>query len=472
MRGFLSLLFCLWISGLQAQEVYLAGNVQGHPAGTMVRVQVYADAFSQRLTTLGSTQTDSKGNFGMHFSITEVQYAFLAVGLRKTEFVLRPGSTYHFTVFPDTANQKGSVFDRQQPLAIDLKADDGRLNQQIGMLNQQVDDFVLNHFRDVYQLHNKNVIETFQKQINSGFPADISDYFKQYARYSLASLFWAGRTESAETIAKMYFIGKKVLYHNVRYCNFFKDFFQAYFESKIKGPFTKIQLAQIVPERNLHVLDSLFSLDPLLKADARVRQLAEMVMMEKYYHDKLFNSGDFDALFQQIVQRSVFVENRKVAGNYLFRLRWMAPGTVAPAFQLPDVMGKEHQLADFQSKFVLLSFFKTDCPLCLRDLDLLEKMQQNLGSNFTHLTVLMGNPDSVWIQKILSGRFTWPFLLLGNQLPLLEKYQVRSFPAYVLLAPGGKVAMAPAPMPAEGAGERISHFISRYVNNHQTGRSP
>ena len=455
MRVFLNLLLCLWVSGLYAQEVKLSGHAERRPEGTLVRVQVYADAFSQRLTTLASTQTDSRGNFGMHFSITEVQYALLAVSLRKTEFVLRPGSTYHFTVFPDTANQKGSVFDRQQPLAIDLKADDGRLNQQIGRLNQQVDDFVLNHFRDVYQLHNKNVIVTFQKQIKSEFPADISDYFKQYARYSLASLFWAGRTESAETIAKTYFIGKKVLYHNVRYCNFFKDFFQAYFESKINGPLTKIQLAQVVPNQNLHALDSLFSLDPLLKADARVRQLAEMVMMEKYYHDKLFSSGDFDALFQQIVQRSVFVENRKVAGNYLFMLRWMAPGTDAPAIHLPDIMGKEYTLSDFKDQYVLLGFFKADCPVCERQLPFLKNMQEKLGPDFTNITVIMGNPGEQMIQNLLSGISKWPVLLLGKRLGILEKYQIVSFPAYVLIAPHGKIAMNPAPMPEENALQRI-----------------
>jgi len=471
MKYVLSFLVFYWMGSLHAQEVWLDGYVEHGLPGTPVRVQTFADPYSGLLQTRISSNLDGYGHFSMKVTLRHPQKAFLVVGLQKGTFFIQPGQHYSFRVPYDSLAWVGSIFDRK-PLMLDIESPTDVLNDDFSRFNKLYDDFLIRHFNDLYRLRRSEVLKAFEGEIKQLFHNDTLGYFWHSVRYRLASLQWSARLRSNAAVFQDVFLRPDVNIYNEEFAQYFTAFIENYVAEQIRGPISKPRLLEVVPMRNWKAFDKLFASDDLLAKNRKVRMLAEMVVIKKYYGDTDFLKSDFDALLTYLSQKGAYDDLRAIASHYLIKLHQMAPGTVAPAFQLPDVMGKERQLADFQSKFVLVSFFKTDCSLCLRDLDLLEKMQQNLGSNFTHLTVLMGKPDAVWLQKILSGRFTWPFLLLGNQLPLLEKYQVRSFPSYVLLAPGGKVAMAPAPMPAEGAGERISRFISRYVNKHQTGRSP
>lgn len=471
MKYVLSLLVFYWMGSLYAQEAWLEGYVEQGSPGTPVRVQTFADPYSGLLQTHVSSKLDGHGHFSVKVPLRHPQKAFLVVGLQKGTFFIQPGHHYSLRVLYDSLARVGSIFDRK-PLMLAIESPTDVLNDDFSRFNKLYDNFLIRHFNDLYRYRRPEVLKTFEDEIKQWFPNDTLRYFRQSVRYRLASLQWSARLRSNAAVFQEVFLKSDANLFNEEFAQFFTDFIENYVAEQIRGPISKPGLLAVVPMRNWKAFDKLFASDDLLAKNKKVRILAEMVVIKKYYGDNDFLKSDFDALLTYLSQKGEYDDLRAVASHYLLKLHQMAPGTVAPAFQLPDAMGKEYHLADFQSKFVLVSFFKTDCPLCLRDLDLLEKMQQNLGSNFTHLTILMGKPDTVWLQKILSGRFTWPFLLLGNQLPLLEKYQVRSFPAYVLLAPGGKVAMAPAPMPAEGAGERISRFISRYMNKHRTGRSP
>ena len=40
--------------------------------------------------------------------------------------------------------------------------------------------------------------------------------------------------------------------------------------------------------------------------------------------------------------------------------------------------------------------------------------------------------------------YNWPLLNLGNDILLLERYEVRTFPEYFIILPGTKIGLAPA----------------------------
>jgi peroxiredoxin len=159
--------------------------------------------------------------------------------------------------------------------------------------------------------------------------------------------------------------------------------------------------------------------------------------------------------------KSPFAENRKIAEDYRVKLRQMRPGTPAPAFRLPDFTGKEFSLKDFRGKFVLISFIGTHCPVCNFQLNQLKSLQQNL-IDFTNLTIVSGKVTSDFIQNAKPLQRQWPFLLLGKDILLLEKYQIVNYPAYVLIGPAGRIIMAPAPMPDENLEQRIHSVINAY----------
>jgi len=446
---------------LNAQSVQVSGHTVGFATGSMVRVLVYADQFSQLEKTLAASRTDSAGNFRLTFPVKAITYAMLAVNLKHTGFYLKPGAVYHFKIAQDSLIRNASPFE-EIPLKVQMKAGDDSLNSHIEAYDLLYNQLVIMHFRDIYQYHNREILKNYKTEVKSRFGHINSPYFRQYVYYSLASMEWGSRAKSLDEIAADYFSGKPVLYQNIQYTDFFTNFFQTYFESTVKKLVSRDKLLSVIPLRNLKKLDDLFASVPTLTANARVRELAEMVQLAGHYPDPGFERKDIEALFEQIARGSLYPENRVVARDYLVKLNILQPGTSAPAFRLPDFMGKEFSLKDFKGKFVLLSFVNTHCPVCNRQLNSLSDMSQKLGTDFTNLTIVKGKVTPGFIRKVRPTERGWPFLLLGKSILLLEKYQIVTYPAYVLVDPRGHISMAPAPMPGQYLQQHIAARIKAF----------
>jgi peroxiredoxin len=63
-------------------------------------------------------------------------------------------------------------------------------------------------------------------------------------------------------------------------------------------------------------------------------------------------------------------------------------GRRAPGFSLPDLNLKQHDLADYRGKVVVLDFMKTDCPHCRTLARLLEEVKAKYGYKVAVLSVV------------------------------------------------------------------------------------
>jgi thiol-disulfide isomerase/thioredoxin len=461
----IAILFVVWwvvlASACQAQQVLVTGQATGFSPGSLVRVQVYADPFSGLEKTLAVTRTDSSGNFRVAFPVKRTEYAMLAVNLKRTAFFLKPGASYHFDLKIDSTASGNTPFDKFT-LQRQLFADDDSLNAYINIFDGWFDSLLMNHFRDIYVSHNRQVVSDFSSKVQYRFAKVKSPYLHQYIRYSIASLMPGLRAESLPEIVRHYFAGQPVLYHNIRYAAFFLDFFRSYFNSTVKKPVTIDRLLAVVHKRDIRKLDSLFALAPGMKKDAQLRQMAEMVQLANAYNNAVFDKADIEALFRQMAADSPFAGNRKVAKDYLVKLRVMQPGTKAPDFLLPDVTGKEYALKDFSGKFVLLDFVRAGCPVCLAHLKALDELNAKWGNAFTIVSLVNGKITPQFLQDARPDSHRWPFLLIGKDILLLERYQVVTYPAYVLIDPRGRILLAPAPMPDENLQQVIGNRINSY----------
>ena len=463
MRKYLitNLIFLLFAGPIVAQNVSVSGQLKGFDKGSLVRIIMSTDLFSKLESTVASTYSDKSGDFSFHFDLKHAAYARLVVNLKKGSLFLEPGKDYNVETSLDTTDQKGSIFD-QQPLEINLLKGNTNLSVRLGNFNEMYNDFLLKHFRDIYLYHNNSVLNNFKKEEAGQFSNDTSSYLKNYIRYSLASLEWAARTMSLETFGKTYFIGHKVLYNNVQYIEVFRDFFKAFFVSTLHDPVNMNRLADVIPRENFEEMDDIFAKVPLLKSDVRVRELAEMVSLEKYFYDNDFNRWNILRMFEKMSLHSKFSENRTIAHDFFVKLKQLIPGSMAPNFKLPAFNGKEYSLANFRYKFVLLAFFKTNNQMSESQLSFLKSLSDHEYDDFTPVVIVVGKDPDYYLKADLSQQYPWPFLLLGKDILLLEKYQVMTYPSYVLINPDGSIAMAPAPLPEENGLQRIPLYITQY----------
>ncbi len=452
-------LFLIAPLALNAQSITISGQAQGR-VFEKIRIKVYADQFSHLKKTIAQTLTDEEGNFSFSFNYNKTNYAWLSVELLDGEFYLKPGASYRFDVFPDTA-KKGSVYD-QLPLQFNMVASDGGLNENLQQFNVLYNTFVVNHFDEIYRNRDLAVIFQLRKKVEEQFAGVNNSYFNTYVKYSMAQLEWVSKKKSTKTIVKEYFANKPVYHNNIQYTDFFHAVFKEYVVRQFYGRYFN-QLVEAVRAGSLSAFKTVFLKDDLLAGDKKLMELVMMQTLAGYYGNSDFSKEGVIKILKQIKKQSHNTLNAKIAGNYILRLTHISSGTPAPDFQLPVSSGKMLSPNDFKGQVVIFDFMKADCHVCLTHLDFLKDLASRMGSKLKIVMLVYGShPDKIKL-LLKKQNLDWPVLYVGKRIDVLDAYEVKIFPTYIILNPDATIAIAPASM----ADENLENEVMRVLKVNQ-----
>jgi peroxiredoxin len=89
----------------------------------------------------------------------------------------------------------------------------------------------------------------------------------------------------------------------------------------------------------------------------------------------------------------------------------------APGFSLPDIELRQHDLADYRGRIVLLDIMRTECPHCQTLSRTLEKVKQRYGDKVAILSIV-NPPDNVDMVRayIRQNKITTPILFDCGQV--------------------------------------------------------
>jgi len=448
-----------------SQQVVMTGKAAYAP-NELVRVIVYGDQFSHLEKTIASTRTDAWGVFSLEFNVQNTDFAFLAVGLKKGEFYLKPASTYVFNVLQDTS-EPGSIFD-EIPLQFEMTAKDGGLNDAIGRFNENYNRFVYENANRIYKGRDRKLITDFGAASLTQSANQDDAYFSDYVEYTLASLEWVSSRMPSEEIISNYFIKKNILYNNIQYTDFFAEFFKAYLGNNSFFSYDDVNGA-INHSSTYATFDKLLQQDTLLVKDKQVRELAATQILARRYNNPDISQKKVIDLFTDLGKNSDYPEIRKISLNYINKLQYLNYGTPAPAFSLKDSEGEQVSLKKLEGKFIMLNFVKAGCQLCLAQFQAISEIIEPVQSKWQVLTIVYGPDFNKVAQYAKERAYNWPFLMLDNDILLLEKYNIRTYPAYVLINPDGTIAMATAPMPDEMLDMYMNKLVLKYEKAHSAG---
>ena len=117
-------------------------------------------------------------------------------------------------------------------------------------------------------------------------------------------------------------------------------------------------------------------------------------------------------------------------------------GPELPDFSLPDMKGVTHKLSDYRGQVVLLNFWASWCPPCVREMPSMQRLQDMLeGEDFTILAVNMGEDEKTvdaFLQKYPAG-FT---ILLDKDGQALTQWKIVAFPTTFLIDRDGRISHA------------------------------
>lgn len=120
-------------------------------------------------------------------------------------------------------------------------------------------------------------------------------------------------------------------------------------------------------------------------------------------------------------------------------------GRPLPDFELLDLKGKKHSIADYKGKVLLVNFWATWCPPCVKEMPSMQRLQDEMaGKPFETLAVNMGE-DKEMITSFLSKHpamketpLSFP-ILMDTDSVVLKSWKIFAFPTTFLINKNGEI---------------------------------
>ncbi|KAA9340035.1 TlpA family protein disulfide reductase [Adhaeribacter soli] len=144
-----------------------------------------------------------------------------------------------------------------------------------------------------------------------------------------------------------------------------------------------------------------------------------------------------------------------------------AMGALAPEFELTNVKGETVRLSDYKGKLVYLSFWQTECGLCLMDMPYAQELAKTMtGKDIVFLNVNMDKDEKAWRNMVTKKN------LLGVHVygktpaaDLMKLYNLKETPSYFLIAEDGTfLSTKPKRPSSHGATEEIAQAFGKAAN--------
>lgn len=440
-----------------ASNTVIKGFVKGFDDSEL-SVYVYEDFITERKKKIGFTQLTNDNVFSFSIDQQHIQKVELAIEDKTTWFFIEPGKVYNITLSYDPDLNKGRIYDRILSLKFNFPAPN-ELNQLVAKFNSKYDDFITRN-EALFIKRDGSVtskVEEFEKNIAEEFKTYQHEFVNNFIKYTLANTFnaidvsyYKGDKKSLDKadIFMKYLQNQPVLYHNPEYMHFFKEFF--------KGEIKKLTL-------QLHGMDITKAINEQNSYEALVKALAKYPFLEdsELLHlflinglleigkDKYFHQDNMVAILQHIVTNGEFAQQKLIAANVIQKITYqkLAKGSDAPDFTLPAVNNTEVSLSDFEGKYVYINFWASWSIPALKEMKIMEKLYQQYQNKVAFVSICTDN-DKEKINELLKENpgYTWTFLQ-NKDRELMQAYEVRTLPTYILIDQQGKILRFPAPRP-------------------------
>ncbi len=459
-----SILFFISTAFSQKDSVTLKGFSKQY-AGFNLSLQHISNYITNESEEIGNFRVDEKGNFSLSISLSDVTYAYIDLGLLRGFIYLEPNTTYEIILPPYTPKKEADRFNpyfTPESVIIGIGNDDAlALNRSIIQFDEEYDyQFNTNAFQ-LFSRGNVKLANQIVSRLDSLFPFEGSEFFRNYKRYKYAKLAILSRKRQQRRVIYEYYSGSYVCFENPAYWETFnllvKNFFSNYFPDS-RGKELK---TAFVEGLSFDTLSTVFSADSLF-LDSEFR---EVVLLKGLYD--AFYSGHYDeeriiSLFEQASKRGSSDRVRKMAYSIHKKVNHLRVGSKAPDFTVYTISGKEKKLSSFKGKFVYLNFCNTENYTCKKDFQVLNAMYRSMKRDLTIVSIATDKDPDKLAKFVKANKYRWNFLYFGDNGNVIFDYDVKALPGYFLIDPEGKILLSPAPAPEENFGTLFYEAVKEY----------
>lgn len=447
----LSLLFL----SVSAQNVTITGR--SNKTGTLIRLFAYEDLVNETGILLNQGKTDANGHFILEGTVKQILPARIYVGLESVDLILTPNATYDIEIIVPEQQENVSYFEKELPTIRVKRATDQGIYRQVIYSEEIVNGYMIEHFNQIYRGRQLRYIDSIQNAIHREVPDIKSDYVKNHNRYKIAAIRLGISTDGGKKVVKEYYDGQPVLYTQSAYIDLFKELFDGYFNS---ASYDGHQLNKAFMEGPA-AFKKYLGTDPLMANNPQLAELITIYNLQKLCHGDRNTSSLAKDHLNYIKSQTKYAEHKTIISDFFERLNRLAPSTPAPEFTLKDSNGNEVSLSDYKDGLVLLQFVDGMSPVAERQFSELRSLHHQWQDTVQILTITPHDKMDFFKQQFEEKRQDWPLLDLGDNILLLEAYNVRTFPEYILITKGNKIGEAPAPSPERYLEERVRRLYRK-----------
>ncbi len=428
-RAFILILFLLPFLSLQAQNVTVTGRV--NRPGALMRLMVYDDLLNQHEILVAEAVSDDRGFFILEGEVRQTLPAVLYVGLDGVDLVVSPDASYDVKITVPDPDPTLSYFERPLPSLRIKTATDHGIYRQLVISEAIIDDYVLNYFDEIFRRRQYRYLDSIRAAIDREL--DITDeYVLRNNTYRIASVQMAVNADGGKKVIQEYYDGKPVLYHCQAYMDLFKDLFKNYEMS-----------------------------DEFAKRNAELTDLINIYQLRGLYYEDYQSRNWVKKQLQSISQKSKSKEIKNLVSNVLDRFNRLSQGSSAPDFALQASDGPTVKLSDYENTMVLLQFVDGSSRTVEHQFEVLSDLHHQWQDSVQLITVSTKDQLASHRKCFEEHHYDWPLLNLGNDILLLERYEVRTFPEYFIILPGTKIGLAPASNPDRALRENVTRLLKK-----------
>ncbi len=454
-QRFFSLLFILLSFTVSAQNVTITGR--SNKANALIRLFAYEDLVNEEGVLVDQKQTDAKGHFILEGQVKEILPARIYVGLEYVDLVLTPNASYDIEIIVPEQKENVSFFEKELPTIRVKRATDKGVYRQIIYSEAIINSYMTEHFNQIYRGRQVRYIDSIQNAISREVPDIKNDYVKDHNRYKIAAIKLGISADGGKRIIKEYYDGQPLLYTQSAYIDLFKELFEGYFNSASYDSHLVNEAFMEGPAALKKYLDT----DPLMANNPRLGELITIYNLQKLCHGDRNTSRLAKEHLGHIKAQTKYAEHKTIISNIFVKLERLAPGTDAPTFTLKDSDGNDINLSDYKDGLVLLQFVDGMSPVSEHQFAELRNLHYQWQDSVQILTIAPHEKMDFYKQLFSEKRQNWPLLDLGDNILLLEAYNVRTFPEYILFRKGNRIGEAPAPSPERYLGERVTKMFGK-----------
>ncbi len=454
-RRIVTLLFSLLFLTASAQNVTITGR--SNKTNTLIRLFAYEDLINETGILLDQGNTDDKGHFILEGNIKQILPARIYVGLEYVDLILTPKANYDIEIIVPEPQETVSYFEKELPTIRVKRASDQGLYRQVILSEEIINSYLIEHFNQIYRGRQVRYLDSIQNAINSEIPNIKSDYVKNHIRYKTASIRLGISTDGGKKIIKDYYDGQPVLYTQSAYIDLFKELFDNYFNSATYDNHLLNNAFIEGPVAFKKYLDT----DPLMANNPRLAELITIFNLQKLCYGDRGTSRLAKDHLNYIKSQTKHAEHKNIISDFFTNFNRLAPGAQATDFTLKDRNGNEVSLSDYKEHLVLLQFVDGTSPVSEHQFSELRTLHHQWQDTVQILTIATHEKMDFFKQQFAEKKQDWPLLDLGDNILLLEAYNVRTFPEYILITKGNKIGEAPAPSPERYLEERVRRLYGK-----------